>query len=400
MSETSGTWEQATFWDLPSVISSAALRAGPSPSPSPDGTETDLCGQGVVPANPTRRLGSNKAMKTPETYGPHFTGSSASVVLTLSLGNRLRERFGTGGSMEYVETWRTKATPLGRLYSAHTASARPISDSDCSGWPTPVSQPANGTPEDFLRRKRESVARGSSMGICLSDLAMVAALAGGPPPQSHDAQGGKTQEQIAKMREESKAGVSNLNEVCLLAGWPTPTECASKQTVKQWEERNKAAKAKNPNLGSVEKPLEVVVQLTGWGTPSARDHKDAGEAFEANPEMVPVESRLPWLAALAGWVTPGANDVGTPNQGRMKTDRETRDPSLSGSYRMDLHDQVGLISGPTASSSPAPTEKRGESRGVLNPAFSLYLMGFPLTWAACGLRAMASTRSRKKSKGG
>jgi hypothetical protein len=35
-----------------------------------------------------------------------------------------------------------------------------------------VAQPANGTPERFLERKRESVARGSKMGICLTDLAM------------------------------------------------------------------------------------------------------------------------------------------------------------------------------------------------------------------------------------
>jgi hypothetical protein len=45
-----------------------------------------------------------------------------------------------------------------------------------SGWSTPVAQPANGEPEEFLRRKRESVARGNSMGICLSDLQMMAKL--------------------------------------------------------------------------------------------------------------------------------------------------------------------------------------------------------------------------------
>lgn len=42
-----------------------------------------------------------------------------------------------------------------------------------AGWATPVVQPANGTPEAFLRRKRESMERGSqSMGVCLSDLNM------------------------------------------------------------------------------------------------------------------------------------------------------------------------------------------------------------------------------------
>ena len=42
-----------------------------------------------------------------------------------------------------------------------------------AGWGTPLSQHANGTPEDFLARKRKSMANGSaSMGVCLSDLNM------------------------------------------------------------------------------------------------------------------------------------------------------------------------------------------------------------------------------------
>jgi hypothetical protein len=39
-------------------------------------------------------------------------------------------------------------------------------------WATPVVQMANGTPERFLERKRESVARGNTMGVSLSDLNM------------------------------------------------------------------------------------------------------------------------------------------------------------------------------------------------------------------------------------
>lgn len=41
-------------------------------------------------------------------------------------------------------------------------------------WPTPCAQPANGTPARFLERKREWVARGSTMGITLSDLQLAA----------------------------------------------------------------------------------------------------------------------------------------------------------------------------------------------------------------------------------
>lgn len=41
-------------------------------------------------------------------------------------------------------------------------------------WPTPCAQPANGTPARFLERKREWVAKGSTMGITLSDLQLAA----------------------------------------------------------------------------------------------------------------------------------------------------------------------------------------------------------------------------------
>lgn len=56
-------------------------------------------------------------------------------------------------------------------------------------WATPVAQPAGGTPERFLDRKRESVARGHSMGISLTDLSLqVQAVERGlwPTPTSQD----------------------------------------------------------------------------------------------------------------------------------------------------------------------------------------------------------------------
>ena len=61
-------------------------------------------------------------------------------------------------------------------------------------------------------------------------------------------------------------------------------------------------------------------------------------------------------------------------------------------------DKIGLklpgqASGAIASSSPAGTEKRG----ALNPAFSLWLMGYPAAWASCGERAMQSCRKLQQN---
>lgn len=60
----------------------------------------------------------------------------------------------------------------GRYQDGPPDPASPSTSGKPRDWCTPVAQPANGTPEDFLRRKRESVARGNSMGICISDLNM------------------------------------------------------------------------------------------------------------------------------------------------------------------------------------------------------------------------------------
>ena len=76
-------------------------------------------------------------------------------------------------SMKSLMTWRERATPQGRLYFQLVPSVRRIRESGSLLWPTPVAQPANGTPEMFLERKRKAVAKGSKMGICLTDLQLV-----------------------------------------------------------------------------------------------------------------------------------------------------------------------------------------------------------------------------------
>lgn len=41
------------------------------------------------------------------------------------------------GSTVYVQTWRRKITPSGRVYWAHIASAHPTYGNACIGWQTP-----------------------------------------------------------------------------------------------------------------------------------------------------------------------------------------------------------------------------------------------------------------------
>jgi hypothetical protein len=105
-------------------------------------------------------------------------------------------------------------------------------------WPTPVAQPANGTPEDFIRRKEESVARGNAMGICLSDLQMVAMQ------------------------------------------WPTPRASMTENGSDSGSARRQET---GPNPG-----LKDAAAM--WGAPTARDHKD-GDCSQANVEVNGLLSR-------------------------------------------------------------------------------------------------------------
>jgi hypothetical protein len=191
---------------------------------------------------------------------------------------------------------------------------------------------------------------------------------------------------LARARRTSDSGCS---------GWPT---CRTKDG--EGTNQLRKRRGKNPPCH-----LSAAAKLAGWGTPSARDGKDAGPAFEADPTIVPTDSRLARQAAVlagspategyheagntdssrktvalaAGWMTPQAMDSAaftyTHDQGNPDKPRPT------------LYGQA-LISGPTASGSPAPTARRG----VLNPAFSLWLMGFPSAWLTAAPEARRAPR--------
>lgn len=87
-------------------------------------------------------------------------------------------------------------------------------------WGTVTANPANGEPEAFLERKRRSVARGSSMGVSLTDVAMqMKAVAYVPTPTVADVQGGR------KARSGARSNEPLLNGLCfeMEPTGPTPT---------------------------------------------------------------------------------------------------------------------------------------------------------------------------------
>jgi hypothetical protein len=113
-----------------------------------------------------------------------------------------------------------------------------------------------------------------------------------------------------------------------------------------------------------------------WQSPTAQNARHG--SFSAS-EMERDPNVLHNQAYLASWPTPTLHDAERGGQ-EKRAMGETR----HGSNLQDF----ALTTGPTLSGSPAQTE----SKGQLNPAFSLWLQGYPIAWLACAPSKMKQTR--------
>jgi len=119
----------------------------------------------------------------------------------------------------------------------------------------------------------------------------------------------------------------------------------------------------------------------GWPTPRTRT--GGPESAQRKQELGRTRSGgsdLEAVALTAGWATPASRDHRFPNLKSYK-DR-------GGKSKGEQLNNMVAHGGRTTS--PAQTGKRG----VLNPAFSLWLQGYPIEWASCAARV---TRSYRRS---
>jgi len=144
-----------------------------------------------------------------------------------------------------------------------------------------------------------------------------------------------------------------LNDVAHLASWPKPKVATGDYCYSSGDHAK-------PVLN-----LNGVAKLTIWATPTSRDHKDG--SYTPNVEENALLGRQVWQVQ-ATWASPQARDH------RSVTGRE---PEQRDNPWQNLNVQAALLpSGPTATGSPAETAKPGQ----LNPAHSLYLMGYNHAW--------------------
>jgi hypothetical protein len=206
-----------TWLVTPNVISLPGSESGPTPSDSLDGLTTAPSGPEVAHANLSARQAKEQGLTTSGTSGPLGSGSSRSVALQRSLESRLRAKTQSLGSTLYKLTWKPWVTASGQSRSRLRASALRTSGTDCTGWPTPITNDALGSTH------------------CYS---------GKNPDGSH---------KIAL----------KLPGAVLLSGWPT--------TTRDWKDGG------NPDVNvPLNSLLGRVVWLAGWPTPSASDGVRAG----------------------------------------------------------------------------------------------------------------------------
>lgn len=255
-----------------------------------------------------------------------------------------------------VRRWQSPtANPA--TYTAGNAPGYLTLVGEAQNWATPVGQPANGTPEAFLERKRKEVENGSTMGICLSDLNLQTQQWATPAAHAR----------CADPREVDH-GIQLANQV---DQWPSPRAEDSQSC------------GNHPNATD-----SLTGAMNSWASPAARDWKSGSAAQVDKPR----KEQLNDQAAAQLWQTPNLPNGGGKTRGGERSDEMLLEGQAPEFLRQVLSANTGEPLSPTGRN----------LRPRLNPAFVCWLMGSPTWWTRAepinfAAQATAAWRSKLRS---
>jgi hypothetical protein len=269
-------------------------------------------------------------------------------------------------------TWKSWDMPSGPPICALRASARRTSGNACGGWQTPMADDARGVGGANSREGHHKMLHHQARGW--------------PTPQGFDAK--STADWTPGSTWDRQTPDHTLPQAAALAGWPTPKVATGDY------QYGKGHDQRFLNLSGAAK-------LAGWPSPST------ATGGQVSPPGTTAEGRTPdgrkqtvnlqHVARMAGWPSPNAEEFGLADVERLKQRRaECKARTGNGNgFGLTLGQCVKVNAlGTTPSGSPAPTGRRG----ALNPAFCLWLMGFPAAWGRYAPQEMRSSRkSRPRS---
>ena len=162
------------------------------------------------------------------------------------------------------------------------------------------------------------------------------------------------------------------------SGWPAPTVNDSRGGRNKTASRSRADSQHHDGVTLVD-----AADLIGWPAPLATDGSKAPTKYGKDGKN---GLALSGAVKLVGWACPSARDYKSEEATEeFNTERDSHPRGKPLSYQ---------VTGMTPKSSNAETGSRDGYR--LNPAFSLWLQGYPAAWASCGELAMQSCRKSRR----